>query len=59
MGRCSVPAGLAMSLGISGFVLFVITGLRALMPVITPRLTGHNARRWSGIIGVGVVILHG
>ena len=19
------------------------------MPVITPRLTGHNARRWSGI----------
>ena len=21
------------------------------MPVITPRLTGHNARRWSGIIG--------
>ena len=26
-------------------------GHKALMPVITPRLTGHNARRWSGIIG--------
>ena len=30
----------------------MITGIRgALMPVITPRLTGHNARRGSGIIG--------
>ena len=28
------------------------------MLVITPRQAGHNARRWSGIIGVGVVILH-
>jgi hypothetical protein len=23
------------------------------MPVITPRPTGHNAQRWSGIIGAG------
>jgi hypothetical protein len=26
-----------------------------LMPVITPRPTGHNAQRWSGIIGAMVV----
>ena len=26
------------------------------MPVITARLTGHNARRWSGIIGARVVL---
>ena len=25
------------------------------MPVITPRPTGHNAQRWSGIIGAMVV----
>jgi hypothetical protein len=25
--------------------------IAGLMPVITPRLTGHNARQWSGIIG--------
>eukprot|EP01046_Picozoa_sp_COSAG06_P030050 COSAG06_NODE_2833_length_6205_cov_3.583361_2_plen_98_part_00 len=28
----------------------VDNGHKGLMPVITPRLTGHNARRWSGII---------
>ena len=33
----------------------MITGIRGLMPVVTPRLTGHNAQRWSGIIGAGVV----
>ena len=31
----------------------MITGIRRLMPVITSRPTGHNARRWSGIIGAG------
>ena len=32
----------------------LITGIKGgLMPVITPRLTGHNARRWPGIIGAG------
>ena len=33
-------------------------GHKALMPVITPRLSGHNARSAPGIIGVGVAILH-
>ena len=25
------------------------------MPVVTPRPTGHNAQRWSGIIGAMMV----
>ena len=29
----------------------LITGIRRLMPVITPRLTGHNARRWLDLAG--------
>ena len=29
------------------------------MPVITPRPTGHNAQRWSGIIGARVVKIKG
>ena len=30
-----------------------------LMPVITPRPTGHNAQRWPGIIGAGVMKIKG
>ena len=33
-------------------LLLPVTGL---MPVVTRRLTGHNAQRWSGIIGAMVV----
>ena len=35
----------------------VDTGHKALMPGVTPRLTGHNAHNAPGIIGDGSVIL--
>eukprot|EP01044_Picomonas_judraskeda_P016173 COSAG03_NODE_2831_length_2424_cov_7.489462_2_plen_211_part_00 len=56
---CPTTDGFVADFGVAPFAKYLLTtGIRALMPVITPRPTGHNARRWSGIIGVGVVILH-